>query len=65
MNSPGDLAELADVFGFAPPAMLRSSPFFLQGEVLAAGTFVPVPAVLRMGARLTPEGGTDVAVPVS
>jgi DNA helicase HerA-like ATPase len=64
MNSPGDLAELADVFGFAPPAMLRSSPFFVQGEVLAAGTFVPAPAVLRMGARLTPEGGTDVAVPV-
>ena len=64
MNSPGDLAELADVFGFAPPAMLRSSPFFVQGEVLAAGTFVPAPAVLRMGARLTPEGGSDVAVPV-
>jgi hypothetical protein len=65
MNSPGDLAELADVFGFAPPAMLRSSPFFVQGEVLAAGTFVPAPAVLRMGARLTPEGGSDVAVPVA
>ena len=64
MNSPGDLAELADVFGFAPPAMLRSSPFFVQGEVLAAGAFVPAPAVLRMGVRLTPEGGTDVAVPV-
>ena len=44
--------------------MLRSSPFFVQGEVLAAGAFVPAPAVLRMGVRLTPEGGTDVAVPV-
>ena len=64
MNSPGDLAELGTVFGFAPPAMLRSSPFFVQGEALAGG-FVPTPAVVRMGGRLTVEGGSDVAVPVS
>ena len=65
MNSPGDLAELGTVFGFAPPAMLRSSPFFVQGEALVAGGFVPTPAVVRMGGRLTVEGGSDVAVPVS
>ena len=64
MNSPGDLAELGTVFGFAPPAMLRSSPFFVQGEALVAGGFVPTPAVVRTG-RLTVEGGSDVAVPVS
>ena len=65
MNSPGDLAELGDVFGFAPPTLLRSSPFFVQGEALVAGGFVPTPAVIRMGGRLTVEGGSDVAVPVS
>ena len=65
MNSPGDLAELGTVFGFAPPAMLKSSPFFVQGEALVAGGFVPTPAVVRMGGRLTVEGGSDVAVPVS
>jgi hypothetical protein len=64
MNSPADLAELADVFGFAPPAMLKSSQFFVQGEALVAGGFTPVPAIIRMGARLTYEGGSDVRVPV-
>jgi hypothetical protein len=64
MNSPGDLDELAGMYGFAPPAMLRTSPFFRQGEALVAGAFVPRPALVRMGARLTREGGSDVAVPV-
>ena len=64
MNSPGDLAELGAVFGFAPEQMLRSSPFFAQGEALFAGGFVPAPMLARMGARITQEGGSDVAVPL-
>jgi DNA helicase HerA-like ATPase len=64
MNSLADTAELADVFGFAPPAMLMSSQFFVQGEALVAGGFAPVPAIIRMGERLTYEGGGDVRVPV-
>ena len=64
MNSPGDLAELGTVFGFAPEQMLRSSPFFAQGEALFAGGFVPAPMLARMGARITQEGGSDVAVPL-
>jgi len=44
--------------------MLRTSQFFAQGEALVAGTFVPRPALVRMGARLTREGGSDVRVPV-
>jgi DNA helicase HerA-like ATPase len=64
MNSPGDLDELARMYGFAPPAMLRTSQFFAQGEALVAGTFVPRPGLVRMGARLTREGGSDVRVPV-
>jgi hypothetical protein len=63
MNSPGDLAELAALFGFAPEQMLRTSPFFAQGEALFAGGFVPAPMFARMGTRLTLEGGSDVAVP--
>lgn len=64
MNSPGDVAELAEVFGFAPPAMLGAAPYFVQGEALAAGTFAPLPSFVRMGARFTPEGGSDVKVPM-
>ena len=32
-------------FGFAPPAMLRASKSFTQGEALVAGRFVPVPSM--------------------
>jgi DNA helicase HerA-like ATPase len=65
MNSPGDVAELADVFGFAPPAMIAAAPQFVQGEALVAGGFVPQPAFIRMGGRLTRQGGADVAVPAA
>jgi len=64
MNSPGDVAELADVFGFAPPSMIAAAPQFVQGEALVAGGFVPRPAFIRMGGRLTRQGGSDVSVPV-
>jgi hypothetical protein len=64
MNSPGDVAELREVFGFAPPAMLGAAPYFAQGEALAAGPFVPLPSFVRMGARWTPESGADVGVPM-
>ncbi len=63
MNSRGDLAELSRVFGFVPESMLMASQFFAQGEALVAGTLAATPAIIRMGARLTAEGGSDVAVP--
>lgn len=64
MNSRGDLAELQNYFGFAPPEMIQTAPFFRQGECLMAGGFSPVPSFVRIGARRTREGGSDVAVPI-
>ncbi len=64
MNSPVDLEELATVFGFVPPSMLARSPQFQQGEALFAGGFVPTPTLLKVQARLTHEGGSDVSVPL-
>ena len=64
MTSPVDLDELGTIFGFVPPAMLARAPRFRQGEALFAGGFAPAPSMLRMGQRLTPEGGADVGVPV-
>jgi DNA helicase HerA-like ATPase len=64
MNSPGDLADLAEVFGFAPRSMLSASPNFRQGEILVAGGFVPAPTFVQVGARRTVEGGSDVTVPM-
>ena len=64
MSSPLDLEGLATYFGFAPPALLARSPWFRQGEALFAGGFVSAPTLLRLGERLTPEGGSDVGVPM-
>ena len=63
MTSPADLAELATLFGFVPPALFARARRFRQGEALFAGGFVPTPTLVQMGARLTREGGTDVKVP--
>jgi DNA helicase HerA-like ATPase len=64
MSSAQDLQGLATYFGFAPPALLARSPGFRQGEALFAGGFVAAPTLLRVGQRLTPEGGRDVGVPL-
>lgn len=65
MNSPTDLAELADVFGFVPRQLLDRAGRFVQGEALLAGGFVPLPTVVKMRDRITPEGGVDVPVPLA
>ncbi|MCP2318865.1 hypothetical protein APR12_004224 [Nocardia amikacinitolerans] len=64
MTSPVDLAELGTYFGYAPTALLERSPWFRQGEALFAGGFVPAPSLAKVRARLTPEGGGDVEVPL-
>jgi DNA helicase HerA-like ATPase len=64
VNSTRDLSELEETFGFAPSELLRRSPTFGQGEVLLAGGFVDAAQVVRVGPRLSQEGGSDVAVPL-
>lgn len=64
MASPRDLAELAAVFGYVPPALLDHAMHFTKGQALVAGGFIAAPSVVKMGARLTHEGGADVAVPL-
>lgn len=64
MNSPHDLADLGDLFGFVPRQLLAQSSRFRQGEALLAGGFVPAPTITKVGARMTVEGGIDVKVPM-
>jgi DNA helicase HerA-like ATPase len=64
MTSPVDLEELGTIFGFVPEAMRARASRFAQGEALFAGGFVPAPSMVKMGARLTREGGADVSVPL-
>jgi DNA helicase HerA-like ATPase len=64
VNAPRDLAELADVFGFASEADIRRSAEFGQGQALFAGGFIAEPTFVQMGERITEEAGGDVKVPL-
>lgn len=63
VNAPRDLAELADVFGFAGDKIARSQRF-AQGQALFAGGFITEPTYVQMGQRVTEESGGDVRVPL-
>ena len=60
MNSTADLAAVGDVFSFVPPGLLERATAFRQGECLVAGNLVSHPALARVGARVSQEGGADV-----
>jgi DNA helicase HerA-like ATPase len=61
MNSAADLAHVGGVFSFVPPGLIDRASTFRQGEALVAGKIASHPALIRFGARLTEEGGADVA----
>lgn len=64
MNAPRDLAEIAEVFGFASEDAIRRSAQFKQGQALFAGSFVSEPSFVKIGERITEEAGGDVKVPL-
>jgi DNA helicase HerA-like ATPase len=61
MNSIADLALIGEVFSFVPPGLIDRASTFRQGEALVAGKISSHPALIRFGARITHEGGSDVA----
>jgi len=61
MNSIADLGHVTDVFSFVPPGLIDRATTFRQGEALVAGKVASHPALIRFGARITQEGGADVA----
>jgi hypothetical protein len=60
LNSAADAAFAEAVFSFVPPSLIGQARSFGLGEALVAGKISPPPALLRFGARLAEEGGTDV-----
>lgn len=64
VNSPRDLADLAEVFGFAGHEQIQRSSSFTQGQALFAGGFVAEASFVQMGKRITEESGGDVTVPL-
>jgi DNA helicase HerA-like ATPase len=61
MNSTADLAHVGEVFSFVPPGLIDRAATFNQGEALIAGKIASHPGLIRFGARLSQEGGSDVA----
>ena len=60
MNSAADLALIREIFSFVPPGLVDRATTFRQGEALVAGKIASHPALIRFGARITQEGGSDV-----
>jgi uncharacterized protein len=60
MNGRSDVDDLVTLFSHVPEAMIRSSTGFALGQALVAGPISPVPTVVQVGTRRSPEGGSDV-----
>jgi len=60
LNSAADAAYAQGVFSFVPPRLIEQAATFKLGEALVAGKISPHPALVRFGARVAEEGGSDV-----
>jgi uncharacterized protein len=60
MNSAADLADLEGLFSFVEPGLIAGATSFGMGDALVAGKVIAQPAYVRMGKRLTREGGADI-----
>jgi DNA helicase HerA-like ATPase len=60
MNSAADLAYAGEIFSFVPAGLLARARTFGLGEALVAGKLSSHPALVRMGPRISEEGGADV-----
>jgi hypothetical protein len=60
LNSAADAAFAQSVFSFVPPQLVEQAAAFRLGEALVAGKISPHPALVRFGARISEQGGSDV-----
>jgi uncharacterized protein len=60
LNSAADASYAQEVFSFVPPRLIEQAAGFRLGEALVAGKISPHPALVRFGARVAEEGGSDV-----
>lgn len=60
MNSTSDVADLGTLLSFVPEGLMAGATSFGMGQALVAGKLCAQPAYVRMGRRVTVEGGSDV-----
>jgi DNA helicase HerA-like ATPase len=60
MNSEADLADLERLFSFVPAGLVAGASSFRMGHALVGGKFFPQSGYVRMGERVSEEGGADI-----
>jgi hypothetical protein len=60
MSSDADLSDLGRLLSFVPRGLLDGATQFRMGEALVAGRLLRFPAYVRMGSRVSEEGGADI-----
>lgn len=60
MSSDADLNDLGRLLSFVPRGLLDGATTFRMGEALIAGRLLHFPAYVRMGSRVSEEGGADI-----
>jgi DNA helicase HerA-like ATPase len=60
MNSRADIEELTDLFSFVPAGLVAGLSSFRMGQALVGGKIFPLSGYVRMGARISEEGGADI-----
>lgn len=60
MNSQADLADLGRMLSFVPPGLMAGATSFRMGQALIAGRLLPQAAYVRIGERVSQEGGADI-----
>ena len=60
MNSEADLADLTRLFSFVPAGLVAGATSFRMGHALVGGKVFPQSGYVRMGERVSEEGGADI-----
>jgi len=60
MNSQADLGDLGRLLSFVPSGLMAGATSFGMGQALVAGKLLHKAAYVRMGQRVSEEGGADV-----
>jgi DNA helicase HerA-like ATPase len=60
MNSEADLADLERLFSFVPAGLVAGASSFRMGHALVGGKVFPQSGYVRMGERVSEEGGADI-----
>ena len=60
MNSRGDIEDLTSLFSYVPAGLVAGLSSFRMGQALVGGKIFPLSGYVRMGARVSEEGGADI-----